>query len=272
MPLKIDCAEVHAPNPPQAVGLNDLPMELFKTAMKVSVILPAYNEEGIIGEAIKRVDEVLRETGFNYEIIVVDDGSNDATRSRALKYARNNSHVKVVSHPNNMGKGAAVRTGFSNSTGDLIAFIDADLEINPKQLQVYFRALENADIAIGSKWHPKSNVKTTFTRRLLSRSFYALARLLVGIRVSDTQVGLKAFKREALENILRVQLVKRYAFDVELLAVASLLNLKIVELPVNLSLQSRFSIREVWRMLMELLGITYRLRVTKWYQRCLKSI
>jgi len=235
--------------------------------MKVSVILPAYKEESTIGEAIKRVDYVLKETGFDYEIIVVDDGSDDATKDKALRCARNNSHVKVVSHPNNMGKGAAVRTGFSHSTGDLVAFMDSDLEIDPKPLQMYFRVLEDADIAIGSKWHPQSKVKTPFIRKFLSRSFYALARLLVGVNASDTQVGLKAFRREALEKILRVQLVKRYAFDVELLAVASLLNLKIVELPVNMHLAAKFSLIEIFRMLRELLGIAYRLRLLKWYQK-----
>jgi glycosyltransferase involved in cell wall biosynthesis len=73
--------------------------------MKVSVIFPAYKEESTIEEAIKRADHLLKETGFDYEIIAVENGSGDATRDRALRYARNNSHVKVVSHPSNMGKG-----------------------------------------------------------------------------------------------------------------------------------------------------------------------
>jgi len=240
--------------------------------LKVSVILPAYKEEKTIKETIRKVDCTLKETGFSYEIIVVDDGSPDSTSLKASQCAVNNSHVKVIRHAANMGKGAAVRTGFSHSTGDYVAYIDSDLEISPEPLQTYFRALSSADIAIGSKWHPKSKVKTPFIRRLLSIGFYALAKLLVGIKVSDTQTGLKAFRREALEKILRAQLVKRYAFDVELLAVASLLNLKTVELPVNMELKAKFRPTDVLRMLVELLGIAYRLRILRWYQKTLAGV
>jgi len=235
--------------------------------MKASVILPAYNEEGRIGEVIRRVEEALRGAGLDYEIIVVDDGSTDATAAEVLKYARNSSRVRFVGHSRNLGKGAAVRTGFVHSTGDLVAFIDSDLEVSPELLPMYFKALKVADIAIGSKWHPKSRVEVSWIRKLLSRGFYALVKLLVGVKVSDTQVGLKAFRREALKKILRAQLVKRYAFDVELLVIASLLNLKVVEMPVKVRLKERFRASEILRMLTDLLGITYRLRVLRWYQK-----
>jgi glycosyltransferase involved in cell wall biosynthesis len=240
--------------------------------LKVSVILPAYKEEKTIEEAIRKVDCALKGAGFSYEIIVVDDGSPDSTYLKASQCAISNNHVRVIRHATNIGKGAAFRTGFSCSTGDYVAFIDSDLDISPEPLQAYFRALSSADIAIGSKWHPRSKVKTPFIRRLLSRSFYALAKLLTRVNVSDTQVGLKAFRRGALEKILRVQLVKRYAFDVELLAVASLLNLKTVELPVNMELKAKFSPTDVLRMLVELLGIAYRLRVLRWYQKSLAGV
>ncbi|MGQ9597771.1 MAG: glycosyltransferase family 2 protein [Thermoproteota archaeon] len=234
---------------------------------KVSVILPAYNEESTIEEAVRRTEEVLKRIGFNYEIIIVNDGSTDNTISRALKCANNNHHVKVVSHLRNLGKGAAVRTGFAHSSGDRIVFMDSDLEIDQRGLKAYIDALGNADVAIGSKWHPNSMVETPFIRMFLSRVFYALTRLLTGVKASDTQAGLKVFRREALGKIMRMQLVKRYAFDVELLASASLLNLKIAELPVNMRLKAGFKPIEILRMLLELLGIACRLRLTKWYQR-----
>ena len=217
------------------------------------------------------MSNALRKAGYEYEIIVVDDGSKDKTRDKALQYAALDNHVKVVNHPRNMGKGAVVKTGFQHSTGNLIAFIDSDLEIPPELLPAYFKALKEADIVIASKWHPKSKIKVTFTRRMLSRCFYALTRLLTGVKVTDTQVGLKAFRREALEKIMKTQFVKRYAFDAELLAVANLLGYKVIELPVKLQLEEQFKPKEIFRMINDLIGITYRLRISKYYQKILIS-
>ena len=204
---------------------------------------------------------MLRNTGFDYEVIVVDDGSEDSTRSKALQCAVLDDHVKVVSHPRNLGKGAAVKTGFQHSTGDLVVFIDSDLEIPPELIPAYLKALKEADIAIGSKWHPKSKVKVSFTRKVLSRCFYALTRLLTGVKATDTQVGLKAFRREALEKIMKAQFIKRYAFDVELLAAANLLGYKIIELPVEIRLEAGFNPLEIFRMIKDLFGIAYRLKI-----------
>jgi hypothetical protein len=129
--------------------------------------------------------------------------------------------------------------------------------------------LKDADVVVASKWHPQSKLDTPLTRRILSRGFNALVKLLVGLRLSDTQTGLKAVRREALAGVFPRLTVKRYAFDVEMLALANLLSLKVVELPITIQLRSLFSFREVWRMFLDLLGITYRLRVTRWYQRAL---
>jgi hypothetical protein len=96
-----------------------------------------------------------------------------------------------------------------------------------------------------------------------------LVKILTGIRLSDTQTGLKAAKREALEEIFSKLTVKRYAFDVELLLIANLRGLKIAELPVTIKLQGLFNPKDIWRMFMDLLGITFRLRALKWYQKAL---
>ena len=231
----------------------------------VSVILPAYNERDRIGKTIKCLSDILKKMGASYEIIVVDDGSTDGTGRVVQRFG--NRSVKLISYGRNEGKGYALRRGFMESSGRYVVFMDSDMDVDPSQVKLYLRTLERADVVIGSKWHPKSRVETSFLRKFLSRSFYALAKLLVGIRVSDTQVGLKAFRREGLEKIMKMQLVKRYAFDVELLALASLLKLRIVELPVNLRLKGNFDLREVFRMIRDLLGIAYRLRVLKWYQK-----
>lgn len=110
-------------------------------------------------------------------------------------------------------------------------------------------------------------VDVPLSRRILSEAFNGLVRLLTGVPVRDTQSGLKAMKKSAFVDIFPRLAVKRYAFDVELLAVANLYGLRVVEMPVNIKLEAKFKPRAMWYMFMDLLGIAYRLRVIHWYQR-----
>lgn len=236
---------------------------------ELSLILPAYNEEDGIELVIERVDDVVRQMGLRYELIVVDDGSIDDTRIKVNSYAGNNGHVKVVGYKNNVGKGFALKTGFSHAAGDIVVFIDSDTEIDPSQVVRYVKALKNADVVVASKWHPQSKVDTPLIRRILSHGFNVLVKLLVGLKLSDTQTGLKAIRRDAFVSVFPRLTVKRYACDVEMLALANLLGLRIVELPINIRAHKLFNLQEVWRMFLDLLGITYRLRVVRWYQRVL---
>ena len=153
------------------------------------------------------------------------------------------------------------------ASGEIVVFVDSDLEIDLKTISKYVEALKNADIVIATKWHKDSLVSMSLGRKLLSRSFNVLARLLIGFNLKDTQVGLKAMRRSAVASIFPRLAVKRYAFDVELLAVSHLNNLKIVEMPVKIKLAAPFKPKEAWRMFVDLLGIAYRLRITRWYQR-----
>lgn len=233
----------------------------------VSFVLPAFNEGGVIERSLEHLDRIANDNGFHYEIVVVDDGSMDNTRLRALNYANRNSHVQVIGYDRNVGKGFAIRHGFWKSKGDIIVFVDADSEIDYEIVRRYVEALDNADMVIGSKWHRDSIVEVSCMRKFLSRGFNVIVRLLTGIRFSDSQCGIKAVRRKAFERVFRWLSVKRYAFDVELLVLAKLYGLCVAEMPVKLKLNSKFSFREVWRMFLDLLGIAYRLRVKKWYQR-----
>jgi len=131
----------------------------------------------------------------------------------------------------------------------------------------YIDALQHGDIVIASKWYPDSHVEVPLVRKIMSHSFNAIVRLLTGAPLRDTQSGLKAVKKSAFADIFPRLAVKRYAFDVELLAVAYLFGLKVVEMPVNLKMSASFKLRDVCKMFVDLLGITYRLRVIHWYQR-----
>ena len=233
---------------------------------EVSLVMPAYNEGDMIEEVVERVDRVVGKTGLSYELIVVDDGSLDDTQRKLMNYAQNNGHVRVVGYAKNMGKGHAVTTGFACAKGDVVVFIDSDSDINPSQICRYVEAVKQADIVIASKWLPQSKVDVPLIRKILSYVFNVLVKLLTGIRLSDTQTGLKAVRRKAVEKVFSKLAVKRYAFDVELLGMANLHGLRVVELPVTLKIECLFSLREVWRMFVDLLGITYRLKLLKWYK------
>ena len=235
--------------------------------VELSFVIPAYNEEFFIEDTLGTLDFVIREKTVQYEIVVVDDGSKDKTFTKALEYSKRNEHVKVIRYTRNSGKGFAIKTGVMESIGDIVIFLDGDMEIDLNTLSKYIEALANADLVIATKWHPNSDVSMPLSRRILSRTFNVLVRTLIGFDLKDTQVGLKVMKRSAVDKIFPRLSVKRYAFDVELLALANLYGLKIVELPVKLQLASSFKSKDAWRMFVDLLGIAYRLRVIRWYQR-----
>ena len=237
------------------------------TSPFVTFVLPAYNESEIIENTLVSLNTNFENTGLHYEIVIVDDGSVDDTRSKVMVFGQTNGNVKVISYSKNVGKGFAIKTGFRKAKGTAIIFLDSDSDINTRQVKRFIDSLKTADIVIGSKRHPKSIVKVPVFRRLFSSSFNVLVQLLTGIRVKDTQTGIKAIKREAFLEIFNQLSVKRYAYDVELLVLAKLYGLKISEVPVNLCINQNFNLRDSWHMLIDLLGITYRLRIKKWYQR-----
>jgi dolichol-phosphate mannosyltransferase len=233
----------------------------------LSFVIPAYNEEDSIEFALGALDGVVKDKKLPYEIVVVDDGSKDKTRLKAMTYASRNGHVRVVSYNKNEGKGYAIKTGFMQTTGEIVVFADSDMDIDVGTVTRYVEALQHGDIVIASKWHPESVVKMPIIRRILSHGFNMLVRLMTGAKLRDTQAGLKAIRKSAFKDIFPRLAVKRYAFDVELLTVANFYGLRVIEMPVHLKMQGLFSFREIWKMFLDLLGIAYRLRVTRWYQR-----
>ena len=237
------------------------------TQVELSFVVPAYNEEEFIETTLGEIDKVIEDEKLSYEIVVVNDGSADKTLAKAKKYASRNCHVRVLSYDKNVGKGHAVKTGFLEANGNIVFFADSDMEIDLDQISDYVKALKQGDIVIASKKHSFSRVEVPFSRKILSACFNALVRLLTGVPQKDTQSGLKAMKKSAFEDIFPRLAVKRYAFDVELLAVANLYGLKIVEMPVSIKLDAKFKPKEMWSMFLDLLGIAYRLRVVHWYER-----
>jgi glycosyltransferase involved in cell wall biosynthesis len=201
------------------------------------------------------------------ELSFVIPAFKDKTLPKAITYASRNGHVRVVSYNPNVGKGYAIRKGFMQAAGEVVVFADSDMDIDLGTVTSYVDALKHGDIVVASKWHPESKVDMPLKRRILSHGFNVLVRTLTGAKLKDTQAGLKAMRKSAFVNIFPRLCVKRYAFDVELLAVANLYGLRIVEMPTELRIEGLFNLKDVLRMFVDLLGIAYRLRVLHWYQR-----
>jgi glycosyltransferase involved in cell wall biosynthesis len=256
----------------------------------LSIVLPVYNAGGKVEATIRSLKSKLKglesimfssstgnarsllKTDQWYEIIVVNDGSVDNTKDVLNKVVDHSTSTRMISYEANMGKGYAIRKGILASRGEFVVFMDGDGEIDSAVLAKYLQGLREADIVIASKYHPDSVVSVPTSRRFLSRCFNVLVKSLVCLNVSDTQVGLKAGRGEAFRRIFESILVKRYAFDVELLAVAQILQLKVIEEPVKIELDAGFRKSEIVRMFLDVLGIAYRLRLSKHYQKNLSPL
>jgi glycosyltransferase involved in cell wall biosynthesis len=201
-----------------------------------------------------------------YEVIVVNDGSKDNTRS-VVRKSSSDERIKLISYSTNMGKGYAIKQGVLHSKGKYILFIDGDGDISTDVLANYLKCMSKADIVIGSKNHPRSVVNSPRSRKVLSKCFQLFVKGILGLNVSDTQVGLKAGRGDLFRHIFEKVLVKRYAFDAEMLAIAELLDSKVVELPVNIGLDRSFRMKDIFKMALDVFGIAFRLRVMKWYQK-----
>ena len=238
---------------------------------KISVIVPAYNESQAIAANLRAIVDALAPYAPRLEIIVVDDGSRDQTwRHAAATMDRNSATVRILRYERNEGKGFALACGARHATGEFVVFLDADLDLHPDQLPKFFDVLSatGADAVIGSKWHPESHVEYPGWRRVLSHGYYALVRLLFGLPLRDTQTGLKLFRARLLERVIPRLLTKRFAFDVELLAVAHRMGFRIVEAPVRLQLMRdvpRLRWHDSWRALVDTLAIFYRIHLRRYY-------
>jgi glycosyltransferase involved in cell wall biosynthesis len=152
-------------------------------------------------------------------LLVVDDGSEDDTRQEILRSSKENDSVRFVGYADNLGKGFVLTKGYFNSLGDLIVFLDVDTDVEPERVADFVDALK-ADIVIASKRNPESRIEAPFSRKLLSYGFNIIVRLFIRMDLKDTQTGLKAVKKSALQQVFPLLSVKRYAFDVELIAVS----------------------------------------------------
>ena len=239
-------------------------------APHLSLILPAYNAAEYIEESLGLVLSTLESLQRPFEVLVICDGASDETAARAEAVA--DPRVRVLSYPDNRGKGYAIRFGISQAHGRLIGWLDSDLDIHPQVIVEAAQHFDYTDVdaVIGSKRHPDSVIDYPLIRRILSGGYFLLVRALLRVRVRDTQTGAKLFRREALDTVAPLLLIKRYAFDLEVLAVAALFGFdRVLELPINLRYRSftgtGINSRAVRNMFLDTVAIAYRIHVRHWY-------
>jgi glycosyltransferase involved in cell wall biosynthesis len=240
----------------------------------LTVVVPVYNggEEIIENMAVIRHKAAAGLRPEEVELVVVSDGSIDGTSERLLA-ARSDVEMRVIHYDRNFGKGYAVKLGTLASRGDWIAVVDADLDLDPGSVPVFLATArrDTLDFAIGSKRHPDSVVHYPRSRRVASWGYQQLNRLLFRLDVRDTQVGIKVFRREVADEVVPLLLVKQFAFDLELLAVARALGFgQVRELPIRLDYRftgSGVRSQAAVRALLDTAAIFYRLRILRTYQR-----
>ncbi len=235
----------------------------------LSVILPAYNEGNHIYENILRVCDILQ--GYDFELIVVDDGSADETFSEAQRAQTDGYPVVAIQQKVNQGKGAALFRGFGSASGEKIAFLDADLEINPEYLFELVSVMKEKDADVVAGVKDMDENQFPWLRRVMSNLYKRSVAFLFGLSITDTQTGIKLFKREVLEATVPRLRVSRFAFDIELLVAASRFGYQIIEYPVKLEYSrtgslGRMNTRNIFGAFFDTLRIYSRASFWRWLE------
>ena len=230
---------------------------------EISMIVPAYNEGGRIIPTLRAFVSFLGDNRYNYELIVVDDGSTDGTYDVVRDISKEVPQLSIIRHPRNLGKGMAVKSGFLAASGAIVFFSDADHSTPIEELpKLIARIHEGYEIVIASRALPDSIIEKhqKWHRERMGKIFNWIVRIITVRGIHDTQCGFKSFQREKCAPVFARQRIGGFCFDVELLFIAKLRNLHIAEVPVlwRNSADTRVStLKDSLRMFRDLLMIRY---------------
>lgn len=203
--------------------------------VQYSIVIPAYNEEKVIKNTINKIHSFLQNQKKSFEIIVANDGSKDHTPEIIKTMMKKYKNLRLVNNPTNLGRGAALNNAFKNSKGKIIAYVDADLAIDLELFPKLIFAIESkgVDIATGSKHMKQSQIEYPKLRRLFSKAYSFLTRILLGSNVRDYQCGFKAFKRDVILKVIPYVKSQKWSWDTEVLVKAQWLGYSVDELPAK---------------------------------------
>lgn len=238
----------------------------MQTVPRLTVVVPCFNEGSRIAVTLATLDSWY---GATIEILVMDDGSRDDTCERAEHFAHGHPHVRVHRLARNRGKGAAIREAVPLVRTDEVVFVDADLAFDRGSIDRAVSGLQQAEMVIGNRRHDGSYYTVPvrlfgflYRRHLAGLLFNAFVRRLAGIRLRDTQCGLKAYRRSCLQKIAPALSIDGFAIDVEILVMAGALNVRPAEVPVQVRYESaRSSVSLIvsgWQMASDIVKITMR--------------
>jgi dolichyl-phosphate beta-glucosyltransferase len=211
-------------------------MNAKKNSVTLSLVIPAYNEEERIGKSLEEIFLFCNALGDPYEVIVVDDGSEDETVALLRRRFGDRPQLRIVQQPERRGKGAAVQQGMLNGQGDYLFFSDADLSVPIHTLPSFLTELRNhCDVAIGSRRAPgaKIEIHQPVFRETMGRVFTWLSNLVLGLRHSDATCGFKGFRREIAKELFGRQRLNNWSFDSEILYLARLKGYRVSEIAVT---------------------------------------
>lgn len=230
----------------------------------LSVIIPAYNEERRLAPTLEKIFKYLKTRRRPFEVLVVDDGSRDATAPLVRRLAKKYKGLRLVMNGGNRGKGASVRHGVEEARGQEILMTDADLSTPIEELATLEKALAKADLVIGSRAIDRSRVtkRQPFYREAGGRFFNLLARTFTVAGIQDTQCGFKLFKIEAARRIFEKQCVPRFGFDVEALYLARKFGFRVAEISVAWENSPETKVRPI----RDGLRTFFDLALIRWYE------
>ena len=236
--------------------------------MKISLVIPMYNESKIIEATAIELSEYMSKNFDSYEILFSNDGSKDDCAEKCA--ALNLPNVRIVGYENNRGKGCAVREGIMQAQGDIIMFTDADLAYGTDVIKRYYDKMTESpdtDMLIGSRNISADGYEGyTFLRKVMSKTYIKVLCIVGGFKLSDSQCGCKAFRRDTAKEIFSRCTVDGFAFDFEVILFATKLGKKIDEIPVKIinHRESKVNaLRDTFRMLRDLIKIKKRVKNAK---------